>query len=84
MAMEAVAAGRHQEIDSRSLGWWLRRNRDQIIGGLRLESVGRASGVARWRVVEDPGGQGGHGGHSRGTRVMRFPRLKIMRFPRLR
>jgi putative DNA primase/helicase len=89
MAMETVGVSRRQEIDSRSLGWWLRRNHDRIIGGLRLESVRRASGVARWRVVEVRGGQSGHGGHfpSPGASVRRFPRELhdegIQRFPRL-
>jgi hypothetical protein len=86
MALEAVAAGRHQEIDAVRLGWWLRRTRDRICGGLRLEVAGKKSGSNRWKIVEVSEGQGGHEGQSRGTGVMRFPRLKpgaIMRFPRL-
>ena len=89
MAMEAVALGRNKEIDSRSLGWWLRKNHDRILGGLRLESVGTESGSARWRIVEVHGGHKGHGGQSpapgvsarRGNTptqdgtIRRFPRL---------
>ena len=52
VTMEAVALGRNRELDPRSLGWWLRKNHDRIIGGLRLESVGKASGSARWRIVK--------------------------------
>lgn len=84
-ALECVAVGRHQEIDAVRLGWWLRRTRDRICGGLRLEVAGKQSGSNRWKIVEVPGGQGGHGGQSRGTGVMRFVRLKpgtIMRFPK--
>jgi putative DNA primase/helicase len=92
-AMEAVAAGRHKEIDSRSLGWWLRRNHDRILGGLRLETPRQVSGVAIWRVVGLPGGQSGHGGQfpAGGAMVKRFPGLgntpakdgTVKRFPRL-
>jgi hypothetical protein len=73
-----VAAGRQKEIDSRSLGWWLRRVHDRILGGLRLELSRQVSGVARWRVLEAPGGQSGHGGQSPvgGDTVRRFPRLR--------
>jgi len=83
-ALEAVAVGRHKEIDSRSLGWWLRRTHDRILGGLRLENVGQESGVARWRIAEIPSGQSGHGGQftAGGHGVQRFPRL-VKRFPRL-
>jgi putative DNA primase/helicase len=92
-ALESVAVGRHGEIDTVHLGWWLRRTRDRIFGGLRLEVVGHKSGSNRWKIVEVSEGQGGHEGHSPATRVMRFPRLKkghrkeehpIQRFPRLR
>ena len=92
-AMEAVAAGRHKEIDSRSLGWWLRRTKDRVLGGLQLKQSGQSSGAARWRVVEVISGQSGHGGHcpANGASVRRFPRLgntlaqdgTIKRFPRL-
>jgi putative DNA primase/helicase len=78
-AVECVAIGRHGEIDASHLGWWLRRTRDRICGGLRLEVAGKKSGSNRWKIVEVPGGQGGQ---SLGTCVMRFPRLKITRFPR--
>jgi len=76
MAMLTVAAGRQKEIDSRSLGWWLRRVHGRILGGLRLEQLGKSSGVARWRVVKAPSGQGGQGGQSPvgGDTVRRFPR----------
>ena len=76
-AMLNAAAGRQKDIDSRSLGWWLRRVHDRILGGLRLEIVGKASGVARWRVVKVPSGHRGQGGQ--------FPVAddKIKRFPRL-
>jgi putative DNA primase/helicase len=71
-----VAAAR-QEIDSRHLGWWLRRVRDRVIGGLRVESLRKVSGVACWRVVKARGGHGGHGGQLRAgpDGVYRFPRL---------
>jgi hypothetical protein len=92
-AMEVVAVGRHKEIDSRSLGWWLRRTKDRVLGGLRLEAVGHASGVARWRVMKVASGQSGHGGQFPAAHPMvrRFPRLgntpakdrTIKRFPRL-
>jgi putative DNA primase/helicase len=65
-SMLSVAAGRQQkqELDSRRLGWWLRRVRDRIIGGLRLCRSGKASGVAHWRVEEvRAGGHEGHSGH---------------------
>ena len=90
--METVAMGRNKELDPRSLGWWLRRNRDRIIGGMQLESLGETSGVARWRVAEISGGHGGHGGHLPApSAIRRFPRLgntpaqdgTIKRFPRL-
>jgi hypothetical protein len=57
-----LAAGRQHrdEVDSRRLGWWLRRVRDRIIDGLRLHFCGRASGAARWRVIKvTAGGVGG-------------------------
>jgi hypothetical protein len=90
-AMEAVAVGHHKEIDSRSLGWFLRRAKDRVLGGLRLEAVGQISGVARWRVVKVPGGHSGHGGQFPAGGVRRFPRLgntptqdgTVKRFPRL-
>jgi putative DNA primase/helicase len=93
-AIEAVVVGgRHKEIDSRSLGWWLRRNHDRILGGLRLVNPREVSGAARWRVVEASGGHGGHGGQSpaRSVAVARFPGPgntpardgTIRRFPRL-
>jgi len=92
-AMEAAAVGRHKEIDSRSLGWWLRRTKDRVLGGLRLEAVGHASGVARWRVMKVASGQSGHGGQFPAAHPMvrRFPRhgntpakdRTIKRFPRL-
>jgi hypothetical protein len=92
-AIEAVAVGRHKEIDSRSLGWWLRRNHDRILGDLRLETPREVSGVARWQVVKVPGGHGGHGGQlpAGGVLVCLFPGLgntpakdgTIKRFPRL-
>jgi|HubBroStandDraft_4_1064222.scaffolds.fasta_scaffold25411_1 putative DNA primase/helicase len=92
-AIEAVALGRNKEIDSRKLGWWLRRNHDRIIGGMRLESKGTKSGSSRWQIVGPSGGQSGHGGQSRASRIsaMRFPGLgntpahdgTIKRFPRL-
>ena len=88
-AIEAVALGRKNEIDPRRLGWWLRRNHDRILGGLRLESVGTESGSARWRIVEVDGGHRGHRGQShvhdfnarrgntpaRDGTITRFPRL---------
>jgi len=93
-AIEVVGAGHNKEVDPRRLGWWLRRNHNRIIGGLRLESVGKTSGSARWRVVEVEGGHSGQGGqiHGSGETIMRFPRLgnspkqdgTIIRFPRLR
>ena len=90
-AMESVAVGRHKEIDSRSLGWWLRRSKDRVLGGLRLETSGQESGSARWRIVEAPSGHIGHGGQFPASRVMRFPGPgntpakdgTIKRFPRL-
>ena len=91
-AIEAVALG-NKEIDSRKLGWWLRRNHNRILGGLRLESVGTESGSSRWRIVEPTGVQSGHGGQSLASPVsaMRFPGPgntsardgTIKRFPRL-
>jgi putative DNA primase/helicase len=91
--MEVAAVGeRHKEFDSQSLGWWLRRNRDKILGGLRLVSPGEGSGVARWQVLKVSGGHGGHGGQSPagGVMVGCFPGLgntpakdgTIKRFPR--
>jgi putative DNA primase/helicase len=92
-AIETVAGGSQKEIDSRRLGWWLRRNKDRILGGLRLEAIGKSSGVVRWRMVEVLGGHRGHGGHSRpsGASAKRFPGPgntpardgTIKRFPRL-
>jgi hypothetical protein len=90
-AMEAVAVGRHKEIDSQSLGWFLRHTKDRVLGGLRLEALGQASGVARWRVVEVSGGHSGHGGQIPASGVKRFLGLgntpakdgTIIRFPRL-
>jgi len=87
-AIGAVAAGRHKEIDSRSLGWWLRRTKDRILGGLRLETVGHASGVARWRVMKVSGGQSGHGGQFPAGGATRFGNTPakdgtVKRFPRL-
>jgi putative DNA primase/helicase len=76
VAMEAVALGRNREIDPRSLGWWLRKNHDRIIGGLRLEAVGKASGSARWKIVKIDSGHEGQGGHPPARNIMRFPRLK--------
>jgi putative DNA primase/helicase len=93
VAIEAVALGRNKEVDSRKLGWWLRRNHNRIIGGLRLESKGSESGSSRWRIVEPSGVQSGHGGQSLASRVsaVRIPGLgntpardgTIKRFPRL-
>jgi len=93
-AVEAVALGRNKEIDSRKLGWWLRKNKNRIMGGLRLESNGTEGGSARWRIVEGSGVHSGHGGQSPASRVSikRFTRLgntpaqdgTIKRFPRLR
>jgi hypothetical protein len=88
-ALEAVAVGRHKEIDSRSLGWWLRRTRDRVLGGLRLEAVGTESGSARWRIVEVDGGHRGHGGqfpaHGVSARLGNTPAQDgtVKRFPRL-
>ena len=88
-AIEAVALGRKHEIDSRKLGWWLRKNHDRIIGGLKLESAGTESGSARWRVIEIDGGHRGHEGHSQASSVSTHlgntPRRNgtIKRFPRL-
>ncbi len=90
-AMEAVAFGRHKEIDSQSLGWFLRHTKERVLGGLRLEAVGQVSGVAEWRVVKVPGGHSGHGGQFPAGGVRRFPRLgntptqdgTVKRFPRL-
>ena len=64
-ALSGVAAGRHAkgEIDPKRLGWWCRRFRDRVIGGLQLRFSGKMSGVARWQVDEVPaGGSGGYGG----------------------
>ena len=64
--MLSLAAGHQQaqEVDSRRLGWWLRRVRDRIVGSLRLRRSGNASGVACWRIEEIPtGGHGGFSGH---------------------
>jgi hypothetical protein len=89
-AMEAVAVGRHNEIDPRSLGWWLRRSKDRVLGGLRLETPGQESGANLWRIAEVPSGHSGHGGQSPASshRVKRYPRLgnapqTIKRYPRL-
>jgi hypothetical protein len=84
-AIGAVAAGRHKEIDSRSLGWWLRRTKDRILGGLRLEAVGHASGVARWQVMKVSGGQGGQFPAVGATRLGNTPAKDgtVKRFPRL-
>jgi hypothetical protein len=50
-----------QGIDHRRLGWWCRRVRRRVIGGLRLDVDGTVSGVARWRIAEvAAGGFGGH------------------------
>jgi uncharacterized protein DUF3854 len=68
-----LAAGRQQrhEVDSRRLGWWLRRVRDRIIGGLRLHFCGKVSGTTRWRVIKvtasGVGGFRGFGDHSSAT-----------------
>jgi hypothetical protein len=62
-----LATGRQQtkEVDSRRLGWWLRRVRDRIVGGLRLLRSGKSSGVACWRIEKVPaGGDRGFIGHS--------------------
>ena len=63
-ALECVGVVRRGEIDAVRLGWWLRRTRDRICGGLRLEVAGKKSGSNRWKIVEVPGGQGGHEGQS--------------------
>jgi hypothetical protein len=75
-AMLIAAAGHQKEIDSRSVGWWLRRVHDRILGGLRVELSRKASGVARWRVVKAPGGQSGHGAQLRVSSdgIQRFSR----------
>jgi hypothetical protein len=93
MAIEAVALGRKNEIDSRKLGWWLRKNKNRIMAGLRLESTGTESGSSRWQIVEPPSVHRGHSGQSPASRgsAMRFPGPgntpkrdgTIKRFPRL-
>jgi putative DNA primase/helicase len=75
-AMEAMALGRNREIDPRSVGWWLRKNHDRIVGGLRLEAVGKASGSARWKIVKVGSGHEGQEGHPPARKSMRFPRLR--------
>jgi len=46
---------------SKSVGWYLKRNLDRVVGGLVLRRAGETGGVARWRV-EATDGRSGTGG----------------------
>jgi putative DNA primase/helicase len=48
-ALMKVASSRTEQIDQQRLGWWARRNRDRIIGDLKLRRVNE-SRPALWRV----------------------------------
>jgi hypothetical protein len=48
-ALVAVA-GRKTEIDTRALGWWLRKHKDRVIDCLRLSSAGNEDHYVRWKV----------------------------------
>jgi putative DNA primase/helicase len=76
-SMLTVGETHQGEINARRLGWWLRRVRDRIIGGLRVEQMRKVSGVACWRVAKVRGGYSGHGGQFQASSdgVIRFPRL---------
>jgi putative DNA primase/helicase len=65
-SIQSFASGRQHrhEIDSRRLGWWLRRIQNRILGGLRLHLSRRTAGIAYWRIEEVSGtGYRGFGGH---------------------
>jgi len=60
-------AGQRGVINSRMLGRWIERHAEQRNGGLRFVRVGKAHGVALWRVLQTvervaSGGLGGSGG----------------------
>jgi hypothetical protein len=62
-------AGQRGVINSRMLGRWIERHAEQRRDGLRFVRVGKAHGVALWRVLQtveraEAGGLGGSGGIS--------------------
>ncbi len=62
-------AGQRGVINSRMLGRWIERHAEQRRDGLRFVRVGKAHGVALWRVLQtveraESGGLGGSGGIS--------------------
>jgi hypothetical protein len=49
-AVSAVADD-HGKLSSRLFGWWLRKWRDRVVGGLRLEKKSERNG-SKWCVTE--------------------------------
>jgi putative DNA primase/helicase len=49
-ALAPVASDRGL-IDATKLGYWLRKNKDRIVGGLKFAVVGEPHGVAEWAVI---------------------------------
>jgi putative DNA primase/helicase len=47
----ALEAALPKGINSRSLGWWLRRHLDRVVGGLALRRTGEEHKTALWRVL---------------------------------
>ncbi len=48
-------AGEGRAINTRRLGWWLRRQAGRIVNGLKLTQYGSVSGTAQWKML--PGGE---------------------------
>jgi putative DNA primase/helicase len=48
-ALAPIASDRGQ-IDASKLGYWLRKNKDRIVGGLKFAVIGEPHGVAEWAV----------------------------------
>jgi putative DNA primase/helicase len=47
----AAVASRRGEIDTRVLGYWLRAQRDRVVGGWRIELVTRGKGHRAWLLA---------------------------------
>ena len=43
-------AGERGEINSRKLGWWIRRHSGRIVNGLRFVRLNQNSSAEKWRV----------------------------------
>lgn len=44
-------AGEGRAINTRRLGWWLRRQAGRIVNGLKLVQYGSVSGTAQWKML---------------------------------